>query len=170
MRKSTNNNKEKGENEEYFDLKKEMGLNIKNKKKKNNLSVNIYEKGNSKQKNRVKISAEKNYNEQYNSNSFERILNTQKNKAMQDIKSKSKSKSKSKNRGKNTSFRFKTKYEREKELEAGALIYLKNDYKIKKKNMMNENNSVINVKSNRNKNNINIKKRISYDLFIVISK
>ena len=103
-----------------------MGLNIKNKKKKNNLSVNIYEKGNSKQKNRVKISAEKNYNEQYNSNSFERILNTQKNKTMQDIKSKSKSKSK--NRGKNTSFRFKTKYEREKELEAGALIYLKNDY------------------------------------------
>ena len=100
-----------------------MGLNIKNKKKKNNLSVNIYEKGNSKQKNRVKISAEKNYNEQYNSNSFERILNTQKNKTMQDIKSKSKSKSK--NRGKNTSFRFKTKYEREKELEAGALIYLK---------------------------------------------
>ena len=160
MRKSTNNNKEKGENEEYFDLKKEMGLNIKNKKKKNNLSVNIYEKGNSKQKNRIKISAEKNYNEQYNSNSFERILNTQKNKTMQDIKSKSKSKSKSKNRGKNTSFRFKTKYEREKELEAGALIYLKNDYKIKKKNMMNENNSVINVKSNRNKNNINIKKRI----------
>ena len=54
---------------------------------------------------------------------------------MQDIKSKSKSKSKSKNRGKNTSFRFKTKYEREKELEAGALIYLKNDYKIKKKNL-----------------------------------
>ena len=43
MRKSINNNKEKWENEEYFDLKKEMGLNIKNKKKKNNLSVNIYE-------------------------------------------------------------------------------------------------------------------------------
>ena len=35
---------------------------------------------------------------------------------------------------------------------------------------MNENNSVINVKSNRNKNNINIKKRISYDLFIFILK
>ena len=88
MRKSTNNNKEKGENEEYFDLKKEMGLNIKNKKKKNNLSVNIYEKGNSKQKNRIKISAEKNYNEQYNSNSFERILNTQKNKQCKILKAK----------------------------------------------------------------------------------
>ena len=36
MRKSTNNNKEKGENEEYFDLKKEMGLNIKKRKFKRN--------------------------------------------------------------------------------------------------------------------------------------
>jgi len=79
---------------------------------------------------------------------------------MQQIKSKSKSKSKNKNRGKNTSFRFKNKEEREKEIEAGALLYLKNEYNLKKKNMVNANNSVINTKNNRNKNNIYIKKRV----------
>ena len=160
LKKSSNKSEkeEKAENEEYFDLKKEMALNdIKTKKKKrreHNFSVNIYEKGNSKlksKKNKYEIS-----------DSFEKILNNKnqnKNKSVLEYKSKSKSKNKTK--GKNVSFKFKNKEEREKELEAGALLFLKNENNFKKKNMMkNVNNSVLNGKPNRNKNNIIVKKRI----------
>ena len=160
-----NNNVEKEENEPYFNLKKEMEMNENKKRKKrreHNLSVDILVKKDLKLNiKRMKVDVEKNYYEQFNSNSFEKILNnknTNKNKSMQNIKSKSKSKKK--NRGKNTSFRFKSKDEREKEIENGALLYLKNEYKLKKKNIMNVNNSALNAKPNRNKNNIYIKKRI----------
>ena len=85
--------------------------------------------------------------------------NQNKNKSVLEYKSKSKSKNKTK--GKNVSFKFKNKEEREKELEAGALLFLKNENNFKKKNMMkNVNNSVLNGKPNRNKNNIIVKKRI----------
>ena len=162
LKTSKRNNKNKSDNEEkqneiLFDLKKEMALNDnkKRKKRKRNLSVD---------KKVININIEKNYDyDQFNTNSFEKIFKEKianKNKSMQQIKSKSKSKSKNKNRGKNTSFRFKNKEEREKEIEAGALLYLKNEYNLKKKNMVNANNSVINTKNNRNKNNIYIKKRV----------
>ena len=71
-----------------------------------------------------------------------------------------------KNKGKSSSLRFKSKEQREKELEAGAMLYLKNDYKLKKK-LMHKNNSISNEKISKNKsnninknNNISVKKRI----------
>ena len=156
---------EKPENDNtYFDLKKEMALNeskARKKRREHNYSMGIVEKDiNIKQKKgRIKIEIEKNYYEQYNSNSFEKILknkNVNKNKSLQENKSKSKNKIK----GKNISFKFKNKEEIDKDIESGALLYLKNEYKSKNKNNKNINNTVLNGKPNRNKNNIIIKKRI----------
>ena len=165
IKKSSYNEKEK--NEPYFNLKKEMELNDNKKRKKRkeqNLSVNILEKRDLKPKKiGMKVDTENYYNLNFNSNSFEKILNnknTNKNKSMQNIKIKNKSKSKKKNIRKNISYRLKSKDEREKEIENGALIYLKNDYKFKKRNIKNTNNSALNKGPNRNKNNIFIKKRI----------
>ena len=166
--KIMDNKDENSENEPYFNLKKEIELNENKKRKKrreHNLSANIYDKGTSKSKDKNKkirnIDEENNYYEQHNFESFEKILNaksTNKKKNIQE--NKSRSKSKNKNRGKNTSFRYKSQEERDKEIEAGALLYLKNDYKLKKKNIMDDNNIKANERINRNKNSVLIKNRI----------
>ena len=131
---------EKNDNK-YFDLKKEMGLNNDNKigkkRKESNLSV----------KNEKNLS------------SFEKGLNIKFiNKNKSELQQKSKSKSKSKQ--KNVTYRFKSKNEREKEIEEGALLYLKNEEKYKLKNWINTNRSVITGSKNRNNNNIFIKKKV----------
>ena len=161
-----NDKEEKNENESYFNLQKEIELNENKKRKKrreHNFSADIYNNVNSKSKEKIQknrnINVENNYFEQYNMESFEKILNaktTNKNKNIPENKSKSKTKT----RAKNTSFRFKSKDELEKEIEAGALQYLKNEYKFKKKNMMDDDNVGSNGRINRNKNNVFVKNRI----------
>ena len=159
---------EEPEKEIYFDLKKEMELiDIKNDKKikmkrERNLTLDINAQKNYKNKN-------KRNNRQHlyePTNSLEKIIKNKsdenKNKTMQEKANKYINK----NKGKNSSLRFKSKEQREKELEAGAMLYLKNDYKLKKK-LMHKNNSISNEKISKNKsnninknNNISVKKRI----------
>ena len=159
---------EEPEKEIYFDLKKEMELiDIKNDKKiktkrERNLTLDINAQKNYKNKN-------KSNNRQHlyePTNSLEKIIKNKsdenKNKTMQEKANKYINK----NKGKNSSLRFKSKEQREKELEAGAMLYLKNDYKFKKR-LIHKNNSISNEKINKNKsnninknNNISVKKRI----------
>ena len=150
-------NDEKTENDVIFDLKKEMENDIINnkkikKKRESNLSLDIHSQKNYKNKNRSNI---KNNNYEI-TNSFEKIINDKINKNKNKTVQERINKYKNDNKKKVASYKFKNKEEMEKEIEAGALLYLQNDYKLKKKFMdkNNDNVSIEKTKRIQNKNNI----------------
>ena len=122
------------------------------KKRESNLSLDIHSQKNYKNKNRSNI---KNNNYEI-TNSFEKIINDKINKNKNKTVQERINKYKNDNKKKVASYKFKNKEEMEKEIEAGALLYLQNDYKLKKKFMdkNNDNVSIEKTKRIQNKNNI----------------